>query len=74
MKLSVHCAFEEGVVGLRFVFNALTTDNSTGIRPKMKTFNTQVFDEFTAHNLSGLARTSTVKEYLAPQAQDSPSI
>jgi hypothetical protein len=27
-------AFEEGFVGLRFVFDALTTDNSTGIRQK----------------------------------------
>jgi hypothetical protein len=36
MKLSVHCAFEEGFVGLRFVFDALTTDNSTGIRQKLK--------------------------------------
>jgi hypothetical protein len=36
MKLSVHCAFEEGFVGLRFVFDALTADNSTGIRQKWK--------------------------------------
>jgi hypothetical protein len=36
----------------------------------MKTIKTQVFDEFTVHNLSGLARKSTVKKYLAPQ--DSP--
>jgi hypothetical protein len=36
MKLSVHCAFEEGFVGLRFVFDALITDNSTGIRQKLK--------------------------------------
>jgi hypothetical protein len=25
MKLSVHCTFEEGFVGLRFVFDTLTT-------------------------------------------------
>jgi hypothetical protein len=36
MKLSVHCAFEEGFVGLRFVFDALTTENSTGIRQNKK--------------------------------------
>jgi hypothetical protein len=59
MKLSVHCAFDEGFVGLSW--------NST----KMKTISTQVFDEFTAHNLSGFARKSTMKKYLAPQ--DSPS-
>jgi hypothetical protein len=35
-NLSVHCAFEEGFVGLRFVFDALTTDNLTGIRQKWK--------------------------------------
>jgi hypothetical protein len=28
----------------------------------MKTIITQVFDEFTAHNLSGFARKSTVKK------------
>jgi hypothetical protein len=38
----------------------------------MKNISTQVFDEFTAHNLSEFARKSTVKKYLAPQ--DSPSI
>jgi hypothetical protein len=36
MKLYVHCAFEEGFVGLHFVFDGLTTDNSTGIRQKWK--------------------------------------
>jgi hypothetical protein len=35
MKLSMHCAFE-GFVGLCFIFDVLTTDNSTGIRQKMK--------------------------------------
>jgi hypothetical protein len=40
---------------------------------KMKTISTQVFDEFTAHNLRGFPRKSTVKKYLAPD-QDSPSI
>jgi hypothetical protein len=64
---SVHCAFEEGFVGLRFVFDALTTDNSTGIWQKWKKISTQVFDEFTAHNLCGFASKSTVKKYLAPQ-------
>jgi hypothetical protein len=34
LKSSVKCAFEEGLVGLRFVFDVLTTDNSTGIRQK----------------------------------------
>jgi hypothetical protein len=55
MKLSVH--FVERFV--RFVFDALTTDNSTGIRKI-----SQVFDEFTPHNLSGFAIKSTVKKYL----------
>jgi methyltransferase-like protein len=63
MKLSVH--FEERFE--HFVFDMLTTDNST----KIKTISTQVFGEFTTHNLSGFARKSTVKKYLA---QDSPSI
>jgi hypothetical protein len=29
MKLSVHCAFEQGFIGLRYVYDVLTTDNST---------------------------------------------
>jgi hypothetical protein len=33
----------------------------------MKTISTQVFDEFTSHNLSGFIRKSTVKKYFAPQ-------
>jgi hypothetical protein len=53
MKLSVH--FVERFV--RFVFDALTTDYSIGINStNMKTISTQVFDEFTSHNLSGFAR------------------
>jgi hypothetical protein len=64
MKLSVH--FEECFV--HFVFDMLTTDNST----KIKTISTQVFDKFMMHNLSGFARKSTGKKYLAPR--DSPSI
>jgi hypothetical protein len=39
----------------------------------MKTINTQVFDEFPVHNLSGFARKSTVKKYLAPQESTSNS-
>jgi hypothetical protein len=33
----------------------------------MKTISTQLFDEFTSHNLSGFAWKSTVKKYFAPQ-------
>jgi hypothetical protein len=39
----------------------------------MKTISTQVFDDFTAHNLSGFARKLTVKKYLAPQDSTSNS-
>jgi hypothetical protein len=69
IKLSVHCAFEEGFVGLRFVFDAQLDRKST----KMKTISTQVFDELTVCNLSGFARKSTVKKYLAPRDSTSNS-
>jgi hypothetical protein len=67
----MHCAFEEGFVGLRCVFDTpTTTDNSTGIRHKWKQSvpGTQVLDEFMEHNLSVFDG----EKYLAPQ--DLPSI
>jgi hypothetical protein len=72
MKLSVHCAFEKDLVGLRFVFDALTTVTRQEFD---KNENNQYpwFDEFTAHNLSWFARKSTVKKYVAPQDSTSNS-
>jgi hypothetical protein len=66
MKLSVHCAFEEGFVDLHFVFDALTTVTQ------------QEFDKNENNRYPGIRRIygvgspETVKKYLAPL--DSPSI
>jgi hypothetical protein len=63
VKLSVHCAFEEGFIGLCFVFDALTIDNSTGIRQKLK----QSVPRYSTNLLRIIWVGSTVKKYLVPR-------